>query len=313
MSEVSASPASVRRYVFFDEHRPSRAWMPTLGMINERFSQYLRSALLQHLQPGIEVTPLAAIKLRKHSEVIDHLASPSHLTLVNLQPLHGNILIAVDAELVGWIVESRFGGNGRFPATIPVRDFTAFEQNSMRRVVELILQQLAAAWRPIAELQPEIVRHESNPPFATFANSIDLVIVSNFDVKVGSGGGNFMIAIPNVLLEPLHEKLVSNIFRKSAEQDPGWSAALRAGIERTTTTLIVELAEIEITVREFLSLQPGHVFEIERPEAVTVSSGGFPLFRGRWGRHGRRIGVRIDDRLQPEVDALAANRLVRGS
>ena len=68
MSDPSARAASVRRYVFYNEHRPSRARMPTIEMINERFSQHLRTALLQHLRPGIEVTPPIAIQLIKHGE-----------------------------------------------------------------------------------------------------------------------------------------------------------------------------------------------------------------------------------------------------
>lgn len=305
MSDAPAPAPRVRRYLFYDERRPSRAWLPTIGMINERFAQYLRSALLQQLRPGVEVAPVMAIRLVKHSEVIDALPAPTHLTLAELQPLHGTILVAIDAQLVGWIVESRFGGNGRFPATIPVREFTAFEQNSMQRVANLMLQQWALAWKPVAALEPAILRHEANPHFAHFATSMDLVIASDFDVKVGKGGGRFTIAVPNALLEPLHEKLVAPAVHRPVDRDRSWSEALRLGIEGTTTTLTVELAAIEMTVGDFLALQPGYVFEIDRPEAVTVEASGRPLFRGRWGRHGRRIAVRIEERLLPTADALA--------
>ena len=49
--------------------------------------------------------------------------------------------------------------------------------------------------------------------------------------------------------------------------------------------------------------RPGNVFEMDRPETLIVEAGGVPLFRGRWGRHGRKIGVLIEERLASPADA----------
>ncbi|HTV90870.1 MAG TPA: FliM/FliN family flagellar motor C-terminal domain-containing protein, partial [Stellaceae bacterium] len=57
-------------------------------------------------------------------------------------------------------------------------------------------------------------------------------------------------------------------------------------------------------------LRPGSVFEIVRPDTVTVQSQGLPLFRGRWGRHGRQIAVRVEELLTATGAALAAARAV---
>jgi flagellar motor switch protein FliM len=306
MSEASERPASVRRYVFFDEHRPSRAWMPTIEMINERFSQQLRTALVQELQPGIGVTPPNVIQLLRHGQLIERLATPSHLTLVRLRALRGTILIVVDAELVGWVVECRFGGSGQFLALPSGREFTLFEQRSMRRMAEIIVEQFALAWQPIVAFEPEILRHESNPQLAGIANSAEPIIVSIFDVRIGGGGGKLVIGIPHVVLEPLHERLMSGIVDRPFDRDQRWNEALQRGLEQAEMTLSVELAAIEMTVRELLNLQPGNVFEIERPDSVTVEADGVPLFTGRWGRNGRRIAVRIEERLPSLLDASTA-------
>jgi flagellar motor switch protein FliM len=297
MSDRSDRAASVRRYVFYNEQRPSRAWMPTLEMINERFSQHLHTALLQHLGPGVEVTPPIAIQLINHSEIIERLAMPSYLTLVNFKPLRGPILVVVDAQLVSWIVESRFGGDGRFPVPISDRGFSPFEQKSTRRVVETTLEQLALAWKPIGHFAPEIARHEINPQFAAIANAGELVVVSTFDVRVGPGGGKLTICMPYAMLEPMHEQLVTGPIKDTVDRDPRWHSSLSVSVGRSTMTLKVELAKIELTLRDLLGLQVGNVFEIDRPERVTVEAGGLPLFRGRWGKYGRRIAVRIDERL----------------
>jgi len=304
MSKRSARGASVRRYVFYNEHRPSRAWMPTLELINDRFSQYLRAALLQHLRPGVEVTPPIAIQLIKHAALIERLTMPSHLTLVNFKPLRGTILVVVDAQLVSWIVESRFGGDGRFPRTISNREFSPFEQKSMRRVVETVIEQLALAWKPIGIFAPELVRYEINPQFAGIAASGETIIVTAFDVTVGQGGGKLTICVPYAMLEPLHDRLIKGIVKEAVDHDLRWQKSLTSGVGQATMMLNVELAKIEITVRDLLALQTGAVFEIERPESVTVEANGSPLFRGRWGRSGRRIGVRIEERLISAAEVL---------
>ena len=86
--------------------------------------------------------------------------------------------VLADAQFVGWIVESRFGGNGRFSVMISDRGFSSFEQAAARRVVQTVIEQFALAWRPIASLEPRAARHETNPQFAGIANSADQIIVS---------------------------------------------------------------------------------------------------------------------------------------
>jgi flagellar motor switch protein FliM len=308
MSDPSARAASVRRYVFYNEHRPSRAWMPTIEMINERFSQHLRTALLQHLRPGVEVTPPIAIQLIKHGELMERLGVPSSLTLVNFNPLRGTLLVVVDAQLISWIVESRFGGNGRFPITTNHREFSRFEQKATSRVVQTVLDKFALAWRPIARFQPQIIRHETNPQFAGIANSGETIIVSAFDVRVGQGGGKLIICIPYVMLEPMHDELVADVVQATVFHDLHWHESLTTGVGRATVMLNVKLAELDVTVRDLVGLRPGTVFHLNRPESVTVEVNGVPLFRGRWGKHGRKLGVKIDERLPASADALTATR-----
>jgi flagellar motor switch protein FliM len=306
MSEPQGQAGSVRRYVFYNEHRPSRAWMPTLEMIHERFCQYLRSALIQHLRSGIDVTPPIAIQLIKHAELLERFTAPSYLTLVNLRPLHGMALVIVDPQLISWIVESRFGGDGRFRAASTNREFSSFEQRSTKRVVHAVIEKYALAWRPIASFDPQIVRQETNPQFACIANPGESIIVSPFDVRIGQGGGKLFICLPYVMLEPLHDELMAGVVQEAFGNDLHWQEALTTGVARATLMVKVQLAEIEVTVRDLLALRPGAVLGLHRPESVTVKANGVPLFRGRWGKHGRKIGVKIDECFPAGAAATAA-------
>jgi flagellar motor switch protein FliM len=308
MSDVVDQEANVRRYDFCAEQNPAHSRMPnfepTLEMINYRFSRLLRSALLQYLQRGVEVTP-TGVEMVAHRELLERLTLPSYLTLVTIKPLQGTIAIVGDARLVVAIVESRFGGNGRFPVTTVSREFSPFEQKSMRRVVEMALAQYALAWQPVGRFEPEIIRHEVNPQYAGFAGPEDPVVVSAFDIRIDSGGGTLLTCIPAAAVEPIHDRLVLGIAEEPAEGGKGWCEALTAVVGGANITLNVELAGVEISVGDLVALRPGNVFEIGRPESLTVEAHGVPLFRGRWGRYGRKIGVRIEERLVPAADVLA--------
>ena len=306
MSNEPQRAASVRRYVFYNEHRPSRAWMPTLELINERFSQQLRAALLQYLRAPLEITPPTIIELIKYDKLTQRLVMPSYLTLVSFKPLRGMMLFVVDAQLVRWIVESRFGGNGRFPVTISNPEFSPFEQKSTRRVVQTAMQQFALAWQPIAVLEPEIVGHETNLQMADVAGAGEHVIVSQFEVSVGPGGGMLTVCIPHAMLEPLHDRLVSDNLKTTRDHDPRWRESLTAGVGRATVLLNVDLAKIDVTVADLLRLRPGNIFDIDRPESVTIELNGVPLFRGRWGKHRGKLAVKIEKRLQSAADVLGA-------
>ncbi len=298
MSEHPSRAASVRRYVFYDEKRPSRAWMPALDAINERFCQHLRSALAQTFQPVVMVTTPRPIQLVSHTELGSKLTIPAHLTFAMLQPLRGSILLAQDAALVSWMVECRFGGDGRFPVSAARKDFSPFELNSAGRLALTILDQIALSWRAIVELEPLITGHSRDVNAVAIARSSEQVIVSVFDVRIGKGGGKLTLCIPYPMLEPLHDRLVGEPCEK-VEHDQDWEQALRASMGRATLTLRVELAKLQVTFGDLLALRPGSVFDIERPEAVTVEAQGLPLFRGRWGRRGGKIGVRIEETLRP--------------
>jgi flagellar motor switch protein FliM len=298
MSERPARPGSIRRYIFFNEHRPSRAWMPALDRINERFVQHLRTAFVQTLPPEIEVTPAVAIQLVKHSELVNKIAAPCHLTLAGLGPLRGTILVALAAPLISWIVECRFGGNGRFPIAAGDRKLSPFEHKTAARFTKTVIEQFVAAWRPIAALEPHSVRQESDLQLVSICHPAEQVIVSSFEVRIGQGGGKLTICIPYQMLEPLHDRLVGEAADGAVDVDPSWQEALKTGVGRAKVLLTAELMQLQVTLGELSDLRVGSSFAIDLPHTVSVNANGVPLFRGSWGKHGRKIAVRVEERLR---------------
>jgi flagellar motor switch protein FliM len=303
MPNAGPDANGVRAYDMFVQDQAAPTRMPTLEVINDRFSRALRAALFHHLRKAVQIDTGTVARV-KHFELIERLVSPSYMVLVGLRPLRGTMLVVIDAPLVVATVESRFGGNGRFPITKAQRDFTAVEHKVMARVTEIILEQFAGAWRRVADLHPDILRREFNPHFVGITAASEQIVTIAFQIKVDNGEGTLTLAIPVAMLGPLNEQLMSSVASDPAEPDGMWFEQLKAGVEQVVMPLRVELAEIEMSVHDLLELSPGDVFEIERPQSVVIEAKGVPLFRGRWGRFGPKSAVRIDGAIKPADDPL---------
>lgn len=301
---TAGDKSAVRPYNLFSQDHAAPARMPTLEVINDRFARSLRVALFHHVRKSVEIDA-AKTEIIKHFELIERLPQPSYMVLVGSRSLRGTMLLVADAALVISIVESRFGGNGRFPVTKWERDFTTVEIKVMTRVVEIILEQMTGAWQRVVDIQPEILRYEFNPQFAGVTTAGELVVTTTFTVRVDNGEGKLTICIPSAMLRPILDQLMSGVASETGEPDGRWFEQLKTGIEEVVMPLRVELAEIEMSVQDLLELRPGDVFEIERPQSVVIEAEGVPLFRGRWGRYGRKSAVRIDQPITPLDDILS--------
>lgn len=296
---------SVERYDLATEVNPAQSRLPSLGptleRINDRFARYFRAALLQHLRRGITVAP-ARIELIKHKDLMDRFSGSNLLTLVNMKPLRGMLLMLIDSSLASTLVETRFGGNNRFPTSVDKREFTLLEVKLMQRVLAMVLEQFAVAWEPFALFEPSIIRHETNRQFASFAAAGDLIFVSAFEVMVDGSGGKLLTCIPDVSLEPLYEQLTTTIAEDGYNYDSRWYDTLKDGVEQASIMLSAQLGGLQLNISDLAALRPGDVFQMDRPDSVVIESGGVPLFRGKWGKHGEKIAVRIEEPVNGSQD-----------
>jgi len=118
--------------------------MPTLEMINERFARNFRITLFNFLRrsPSISVE---GIQMTKFGEYIHSLFMPSNLNLVKVKPLRGTALFVFNPKLVYSIVDSFFGGDGRYHTKIEGRDFTTTEMQVVKNILQRLFVDLKEA------------------------------------------------------------------------------------------------------------------------------------------------------------------------
>ena len=133
--DESLDNGEARNYDFASQDRIVRGRLPTLEMINERFARYFRTSLFNMLRRSADIS-VSGVQMLKFSEFVHSLFVPTSLNITKVSPLRGKSLFVLDPKLVFSVVDSFFGGTGRFHTKIEGRDFTPTEL----RVVQILLR-----------------------------------------------------------------------------------------------------------------------------------------------------------------------------
>jgi len=276
-----------RNYDFAVEDRIVRGRLPTLEMINERFSRHFRISLFNLLRRTAEIS-VGNVQMLKFSEYMHQLFVPTSLNLVKIHPLRGTALFVLDPKLVFILVDNFFGGTGAH-AKIEGREFTPTELRIVQIVLADIFQNLHEAWQPVMDASFEYVNSEVNPQFANIVSPTEVVVVTKFNIELDGGGGDLHITMPYSMLEPIRELLDAGVQSDRAEIDGRWVTALREEVKSADVDVSCELTETVISLKEILEMKAGDIIPIDIPETVLLSSGGIPVLRGTFGEaHGNK-------------------------
>jgi len=283
--------ADYTTYDLTSQDRIVRGRMPTLELINERFSRYMRVSLFNLLRRSAEVTA-AGVQVQKFGDYAQSLVMPTSLNLVRMQPLRGVSLFSVEAKLVFRLVDSFFGGDGA-NSKVEGREFTPTEL----RVVEMFLAQVfknfEEAWKPLFEVKFETSGIEVNPAMANIVSPSEAVIVSVFHIEIDGNGGDFHVAIPYSMIEPIKDELDSGMTGESAEVDERWGHALRRDIVRANVNLECTVVEKKMSLREVIDLEEGDVIPVDIPSTMVLRANGVPVFKTRMGTSRGNLALEI--------------------
>ncbi len=286
----------VREYNFGSQERIIRGRMPTMEMVNERFTRLLRISLFLFLRRSSEVF-ITGIQVKKFSEYILGLHVPTNLNIIRVPPLRGRALVVMESPLVFTLVDNYFGGGGQFHPKTDGREYTATEMRVIRLVLDLIFKDLKEAWRPVMELSFEYVGSEINPQFANIVSPAEIVVVSSLHVELEGGGGDINIAMPYSMLEPIRELLVA-ISSDAGDTDGGWQMQLRAELLRVEMACNSILLEKQMTLREVVRLKKGDVIPVEMPKTVKFNVAGIPVYEAKVGISHGNYAVEIVDKVK---------------
>lgn len=282
-----------RAYDIASQERIVRGRMPTMEIVNERFARNFRVGLFNFIRRSPEIS-VGPVTVHKYSAFLRELAVPTNFNIMAIRPLRGSGLIVCEPSLVFGVIDTLFGGIGKFQTRIEGRDFSATEQRVITRLVEVISAEYKKAWSGIYPMELEYQRSEMQPQFANVATPSEIVVTTAFQLEIGDIAGSIHFCMPYAALEPIRDILYASSQGDSQEVDRRWVNLLTQEIQAAPVTLVAELARTQATVEQLLAMKPGDFIELDREPRIQANIGGVPIFECQYGTHNTKYAIRVD-------------------
>jgi flagellar motor switch protein FliM len=237
------------------------------------------------------VGPVTVIK---YSEFVRNLVVPTNLNMVHINPLRGTALFVFDPNLVFLVVDNLFGSDGRYHVRVEGRDFTPTEQRIIKKILDVTFEEMTKAWATIYPVEFEFVRAEMNTQFANIATPTEVVVVTTFNIELGSGGGDFHVCMPYSMIEPIRDQLTSSMQADRAELDERWVSQMTQQVQDAEVELVANLGHTDVTLRQIMGLKMGDVISLDLPDAVVAQVDGVPMFKCRYGQKDGQLALKVE-------------------
>jgi flagellar motor switch protein FliM len=215
---------------------------------------------------------------------------PCRLKLLLMKPISRNW---IPSRLISILVQSYFGGKGDAQATRQ-NEFTPTEERIIQIITDGILRALEDSWKEIFPCEFELINNETNPAFASFVETHDLVVVCGFVLQLPfSKPVSIEVVYPLQSFKQIAPLLRSKIQRTGEGTDVDWERRLREALMSVPISFVPRLAEPTVSLPELLRLHVGMVIEIPAFEEVDCYVEGRELFTGIIGEQDNKMAVRI--------------------
>jgi len=275
-------PSEIMTYDLTSQDRIIRGRMPTLEMTNEKFVRMFRSTLSSMLR---KITSVSAIStdMIKFGEFLKMIPVPTSMHLFKIEPLRGSALIVVESKIIFMLVDIIFGGTGKNSFKIEGREFTAIENNIIKKVVMSALGDIEKAWQSLINLKTTYLRSEINPQFVQLVPPTDVVIVCNFEIEVEYSSGIISLCIPYSTLEPLRDRLQAGYQSEHFEVDKNWINRFKTELFASKIDVTARLGNAQVHAGEIIHLKKGDVIPLDQfaTDPLHMYIEGVLKFKGR--------------------------------
>lgn len=292
-STGAAEAPQLRLYDPATQQRVIRERLHSIDIINERFARHFRVSLFNLIRRSADIT-VESVRYQSFKDFARNLPVPTNLNLIAMKPLRGTGLMVFPPAMVFMVVDSLFGGDGRFVTRSEGREFTNTEQRVIQRILDLAIGAYQDSWRSVYPLEISYLRSELQARFANITNSPNEIIVNtSFHLEVGNLSEHFQICMPYSMIEPLRDRLANPVVDGRDAGDQTWNRRMAGEIRQSEIELVAEFASIPSRIGQVLALKPGDVLPIDLPGSVTARVDGVPVLECDYGSRNGQSALRV--------------------
>ena len=171
----------------------------------------------------------------------------------------------------------------------------------VKKVVELAVNDLEAAWSTIEKIGCSFQRTEINPQFVGIVPPTDVVIASTFDIELENINGTVSIVIPYATIEPIKQKLSTGFQVESDQTDKKlWTSIIKEQLLETDVDIKVNLGETEIKLKDLMTMKVGDVIPLTQDSSgeLDILVEQVKKFKGYYGVHHGTVAVQVTQQIE---------------
>ena len=236
---------------------------------------------------------LISVEQQAYVEYLYGLPDPTAIFTLTMHPLPGVSVLEVNPSLAFPVIDRLLGGQGTPLAN--ARGLTEIEQKILESFLKVVIDDLREAWKPMMELEMQIVGRETRPQLLQIVAPNEVVLSIVFHVQVGDARGMMSLCIPALILEPIIQKFNQSFYSRTREAEPEQTRALLDMLSAVPFPVAAELHGTTAAMEDLLTLAPGDVLKLDHPidRPVEISIGNIVKFYADLAAHNGRTAARI--------------------
>ncbi len=266
-----------------------------LNTMYERFVQHLGARLSTYvrMECGLKLAGFTSVTFAKFCE---SLASPTHLTLFQVEPMRGVGIVDLALPISLSLADRLLGGKGKVVDTN--RTLTEIEIELLADAIQVVLTEWTALWDDqTGQYNPLCIGHETSGRFLKTSPADAPFLSAAIEFTIGDVTGEMHVGVPFSMIETV-VKQMQLARQRSATLTPKqikWRAPF-AGI---SVPVVAEWHVREIELREVVQWEAGSVLELSRDliAQTHVRLSNTEEFVGTVGMQNGRIAVQLGQRM----------------
>lgn len=293
IKEVESSK-KVKKYDFKNPQKIAKDQLRTLEIIHENFGRLFQTFLSGYLRAPVKISILTVDQFA-YSEFSNAISNPAFLSIIDFEPLSGQILLDISTNIVFSMIDRLLGGDGTKEQEL--RAFTEIELTLLEGMMDKAMSLIKEAWSNVIDLKPRLDKIEVNPQFAQIVPHNETIALVTLNLEVGQIEGMLNVCIPYLVIEPILDKLSTRFWFSTTKKELSEKELMiiKKRMLDTRVPVKVELGSTMVSVKDILTLQNGDVIRLDTSsdDKAKVRIGSNVKFLGDIGVTKKKMAVKI--------------------
>lgn len=270
------------------------------------FQTYLQSTLKTIVD--IDIGEISTVAYRDY---LLSVSEPTCMYKILIDKLRALASIEVQPAFVFFLVDRLLGGTGTLVEIN--RAVTPIEESIMLRIMQNCFQALKETFKnQFPGINFQYNGFETNPNFVNIAPSSDVVALIGIDITIKEEVFNLNICFPSSVIDPILEKLSQSSWQAQENITKKSINIIEDYIKYSMLDVVIEFANTEIELDDFMSLKEGDVLELDKKldEPLVLKVDGKPKYFVKAGVDGTRKAFEFIRPLTPEEERKYATQRI---